>query len=227
MPNPTTRPIAQAALRPPARRRARCALRVWLVCIIPGLALAQAPPATLGEAVTEWVRGNWASPVYCRIGGETIQGIRRVLVSPAKRPLPGRTELELQFVDMQVDDAERCFDVIGNEIPNLMGRIQLRFNGTSHAETVRRDFERAIKRDRGFPFEVVEGRLNVQIVSPDGKAERVLDLKGTPAWIRVAAPGSDAARAMAEFASPRKLELEITRPDGSTWRLPLFLAERR
>jgi len=177
--------------------------------------------------VTEWSRGNWASPVFCRIGGETVRGIRRVLIEPARNALPGRTELDVRFVDMQVDDAERCFDVIGTEIPNLTGRIQLRFNGTSHSETVRRDFERALRRDRGFEFDVVHGRLGVHVVAPGEPVRRVQDMKGTQAWIRTPGPSSDATRALAEFASRRKLELEITEPDGTSYRLPLFLTEQR
>lgn len=227
-----TRSHHPLATRPRDRRVRALAALLGLglglgVFVAAGPASSQAPPATLGQAITEWVRGNWASPVYCRIDGDTVRGIRRVLVSPARDALPGRTELELQFIDMQVDDADRCFDVIGNEIPNLTGRIQLRFNGTSHSETVRRDFERALKRDRGFAFDVVEGHVKAQIVSSEDGREEVVDLKGAPVWIRIAAPGTDAARALAEFASPRKLELEITPSDGPTWRLPLFLTERR
>jgi len=197
-----------------------------LLCTASHDAAAQAPPS-LGEAVTEWARGNWASPVYCRIGGETVRGIRRVLIEPARDPMPGRTELEVRFIDMQVADAERCFDLVGTEVPNLVGKVQLRFNGTSHPETVQRDFERALRRDRGFAFDVVRGRLRVEIVGPGDNRGRVDDLARTGAWLRVPARGSDGERALSEFASPRKLELEFSVENGATYRLPLFLTEQR
>ncbi len=192
-----------------------------------------APPAhaqsspSLGEAVTEWSRGNWASPVYCRIGGETVRGIRRVLIEPARNPMPGRTELEIRFIDMQVADADRCFDLVGTEVPNLIGKLQVRFNGTSHPETVARDIERALRRDRGFAFEVTRGALRVEIVAKGEHEGRVADLVGSEAWLRRPARASDAERALAEFRSPRKLELEISAGEGVTYRLPLFLTEQR
>jgi len=128
---------------------------------------------------------------------------------------------------MQVDDADRCFDVVGNEVPNITGRLQLRFNGTSHPETVMKDFSRALRRDRGFAFEVVKGRLRLQHVTPGEKREQVVSMQDTEAWIRRPAPGSDGARSLSEFASPRKLEIEISLPEGPTYRLPLFLTESR
>ncbi len=209
----------------PLARAAVLAL-LAVVAAAPLAAHAQSPPS-LGEAVTAWSRGNWASPVFCRIGGETVRGIRRVLIEPARNPIPGRTELELRFIDMQVADAERCFDVVGTEVPNLVGKLQLRFNGTSHPETVQRDFERALRRDRGFAFEVVRGRLRVEIVGPGENPGGVSDFAGTEAWLRLPARSSDAERALAEFRSPRKLELEIATKGGATYRLPLFLTEHR
>jgi hypothetical protein len=214
----------------PPRFYARSALFTLLVglplLVAASVASAQAPP-TLGEAITEWARGNWASPVFCKIGGQTVRGIRRVLIDPPQRPFPGRTELDVQFVDMDVDDAERCFDLVGTEIPNLTGKLKLRFNGTSHPETVRQDFERALKRDRGFVFSVRHGRVERQIVKPGENESSIISLKDTEAWIRRPAPGSDAAHALAEFESRRKLEIEISVPEGPSYVLPLFLMEPR
>lgn len=235
-PDPTTGDPTPRACRPrraaPPTRRARplAWAAPWALLFLASAwapaASAQAGPS-LGDAVTAWARGNWASPVFCRIGGETVRGIRRVLVEPARNPVPGRTELELRFVDMQVSDAERCFDLVGTEVPNLVGKLQLRFNGTSHPETVVRDFERALRRDRGFAFGVVRGHLRVEPVGPGEDAGRVEDFARGSAWLRVPAPSSDAERALADFRSPRKLELEISAPEGETIRLPLFLADDR
>jgi len=206
-------------------RSALAALAAVLLASPPDAAGQSAP--SLGDTVTIWARGNWASPVYCRIDGETVRGIRRVLIDPARNPLPGRTELELRFVDMQVDEAERCFDLVGSELPNLVGKLQLRFNGTSHPETVERDFQRALRRDRGFAFEVVRGRLRVEPVEPGEDGGRVEDFAGREAWLRRPAPASDSERALADFRSPRKLELELQTPGGETLRLPLFMTDTR
>ncbi len=208
------------------------ALRSMLFPLLFAAALSASPARaqgapSLGDAITAWARGNWASPVFCRIGDETVRGIRRVLIEPAKNPLPGRTEIEIRFIDMQVADAERCFDVVGTEVPNLIGKLQTRYNGTSHPETAQRDFERALKRERGFEFEVVRGRLRVEIVGPGEPPARVEDFAGATAWLRQPARSSDAERALAEFRSPRKLELEITTREGTVVRLPLFLTEQR
>ena len=187
---------------------------------------AQAP-AGLGDAVTSWARGTWASPVFCRIDGETVRGIRRVLIEPARHVAPGQTVLSVQFVDMQVDDAERCFDLVGHDLPNLIGKLQLRFNGTSHPETFQRDFERAIKRDRGFELDITKGVLQVKPVGPEAGAPVQASFRGGEAWLREPARASDSERALADFDSPRKLEIDIRGPDGQSQVLPLFLLDLR
>ena len=189
---------------------------------------AQAPgPPTLGDVVTSWARGAWAAPVFCRIDGETVRGIRRVLIGPERNALPGRTQLEIQFVDMDVANAERCFDMIGTEVPNLTGKVKLRFNGTSHAETVQRDFQRALKKDRGFAFDVPDGRLLVEEVSLEPPPPQRIRLRGGKAWLREPRKSSDSGRSLAEFENRRKLELTLETPDGVTWVLPLVLLEMR
>lgn len=205
-------------------RALACAGLAWL--LVP--AAHAAPPTTLGEAVASWARGTWASPVYCRIGGETVRGIRRVLIQPSKDAAPGQTVLRMQFVDMQVGDAERCFDLVGNDLPNLVGKLQLRFNGTSHSEMIQRDFERAIKKDRGFGFAVLGGGLRVEPVGPGaGRGPAQVSFRGGEAWLREPARASDSERALADFDSPRKLELDVRAQDGTHQILPLFLLDVR
>jgi len=223
---------AHGPRRPRALRRRVAAPRALLLvaaALSPLLAPAvqAAPPATLGDAVASWARGTWASPVYCRIDGETVRGIRRVLIQPSKDVAPGQTVVTVQFVDMQVDDAERCFDLVGNDLPNLIGKLQLRFNGTSHSEMIQRDFERAIKKDRGFAFTIVGGGLRVTPVGPSAGETTQASFRGGEAWLREPARASDPERALADFDSPRKLELEVVAPDGMRQVLPLFLLEVR
>jgi len=226
---PTPRHGRPDRLAPARRRGFALSLAFAFAGIAWGLvpAASAAPPTTLGEAVAAWARGTWASPVYCRIGGETVRGIRRVLIEPSKDVAPGQTVLGVQFVDMQVDDAERCFDLVGHDLPNLVGKLQLRFNGTSHGEMIQRDFERAIKKDRGFEFVVLGGGLRVEPVGPAKGEPAKVSFKGGEAWLRQPARASDSERALADFDSPRKLELDVRTQDGTRQTLPLFLLDVR
>jgi hypothetical protein len=197
-----------------------------LLLLVGTAAVAQGPP-TLGDMVVNWGRGQWASPVYCKIDGKTVRGIRRVILRPAQNPGHGRPALDVQFVDMKVEDATRCFDLLGDDVLNVIGRVQLRFNGTSHPETVTRDFKRALQRDRGFEFDTPVGVLQVTQVGETPSNTQQMNYRGGTASLRTIARASDHERSLADFESPRKLVLTLTPKGGVSLEVPLFLTELR
>lgn len=203
-------------------------LRRWppvLVALLPSLAAAQAGP-DLNALVIDWAQGRYASPVMCQIGAETVRGIRRILLtadsSDGRGPL-----LAVQFVDMQVEDASRCFNSTGEEQPNLLGKVQLRLPGRPHPETAMRDFKLAIRRHKGFDLEIVGGVLKVQPVSLPPSAPRTIDFRGGRAGLHMVLPATDAARELADFPSPRKAVLALEAKSGMRLVFPIFLASAR
>ena len=125
---------------------------------------AQAPQRfSMNALALDWLRGNYASPVVCRIAGGVHRGLRRILIEPgpkATRPAVG----VVQFVDLEVGDAERCFTEIGGATPNITGELKIRHPANRPRDTAMRDFKVEIKRRRGFDFDIISGRLAFQQV---------------------------------------------------------------
>ncbi len=210
----------------------RLAVRIYqrhmaglLAILLPATATGQSPP-DLNALVIEWARGHYASPVLCEVAGNTIRGIRRILVTPETSARRERVTA-VRFIDMQVDDASRCFNTVGQSIPNVVGVVRMRLPGRPHPETAARDFKLAIRRDRGFEFEIVDGALRLDVVGTTPASTRTVDFRGGRAWLRVVFPATDAARELAEFRSPRKVLLELQAKDTTRLSFPIFIAAPR
>jgi len=197
---------------------------------LPVQAPARAQAPDVNDLVIEWATGRFASPVTCEIDGELVHGIRRVIMRP-RHTLGRRTRLAVHFIDMRPDGATRCIDAKGDDQPNVLGKLLLELPGIPHPETATRDFKRALQREKGFDLAVTEGILKLQDVAVPPAEPRLVDFHGGKASLRLVLPATDADRALAPFASPRKLVLEVVGPEGDdeggrTERieLPLFLA---
>ena len=196
------------------------------VLATPTGARADAGPNDLNALAIEWARGHYASPLFCEIDAKPVRGLRRVLIVPGP-PNRSSPSAWIRFVDMKIERATRCFDATGAAIPNVIGKIEVQLPGRSHPETARRDLKLALRRERGFAFNVLAGALRVQEVGAGEAGAQVVDFRGGSAKLHRIAPASDEARELAEFHSPRTVLLELRAHDGTTLRFPLFMLEVR
>jgi len=189
-------------------------------CLIPFAASPQAEP-TLNDLVAQWSRGSFRSPLMCEVEGELLRGVRRVLIRTEKFA-SNDPQTSLELIDLDPGQATRCMDATGRQVPNLSGKLQLRRDGHRHPETARRDFKRALKQDKAFEFRIVSGNLRVQAVALPPAESRLLDFQGGRARLSLLFPATDAARALKDFPSGRKLVLTLESRSGEVFVLPLF-----
>jgi len=202
-------------------RRGVAALAVALLAA--GPASAQRGP-DLNTLALDWSRGRYLSPLICEIEGELVRGGRRLLIAPGPRHARPPVN-RLRFLDLDAEDASRCFNELGGDEPNVEGDLQFRLEGIAHPETARRDFAAAMRREGGFTFHVPEGRLRIQEVGSE--ESRVVDFRGGSVRLARVAPGSDDARRLGDLKGLRTLVLELEGPDGMRLRFPLLMTELR
>jgi hypothetical protein len=182
--------------------------------------------ATVADMALDWSRGRFASPLICELEGELVRGLRRVLITPGpshERPRVNR----IVFVDLEVDEASRCFAELVGDVPNVTGSIQIHLLSSRRSDTARRDFREWLRRKRGFEFRIAAGGLKLQPVTQPPSPARGVDFRGGHASLRTLEPGSDDSRLLAPFPSPRKLLLELTARDGTKLSFPLYMTDLR
>lgn len=188
--------------------------------LIPGPAHSQSGPA-LDDLIAQWASGSFRSPLLCEIDGELVRGVRRVLIRA--RPQPGRPPVvAAEFVDLDPGMATRCIDSTGAPVPNLVGRLELRRGGHRHPETAMRDFKRRLKQDKGFTYSIFQGELKIQEIRQPGAEPRMVNFQGGSLTLSLVFPATDAARALADFESSRKLVLTLESGEAERIVLPLF-----
>ncbi len=203
-------------------------IRAWLLAVAMGLrssaVLGQgAAEPDLNRLALDWARGEFASPVICVIDGKATRGIRRVRIAKGpshRRPAVARIE----FNDLDASEAERCFTELEERVPNITGWVDIRLPGPRRPDTAARDFSATLRRQGGFEFSIVSGQLQLVDVGSEGSSPRVVDFRGGKLRLHRVRPGSDDARLLGEFASTRKLTLELEAKDGAGIRMPLGLA---
>ncbi len=183
--------------------------------------IAQTGPS-LDGLVAQWSAGSFRSPLMCELDGELVRGVRRVIIR--SRAMPGNApETSIEFVDVQAGEATRCLDATGVPVPNLSGRLELkRPGGHRHPETAKRDFKRALRQEKGFTYQIRSGVLAVQAVESPPAKPQLRDFQGGTLTLSLVYPATDAARALAEFRSGRKLLLTLESRDDREIILPLF-----
>jgi hypothetical protein len=182
---------------------------------------AQDHAVTLPDLALRWSAGHFASPLICQLDGEPLRGLRRIVIAPA----PARVQPpanRVRFVDLEVEEASRCFTELAGDTPNVTGSLLIRLPGRHSTETVERDFREALRRARGFEFGIAGGVLQIQAVTQPASPVRAVDFSGGRAELREVREGSDIARLLAPFRSPRKLMLELTARDGTELSFPLY-----
>lgn len=197
-----------------------------LICfavLAPLPAQAQSPRLSLNDLALDWIRGEYASPLLCSINGKPERGIRRIEIEPLPSS-QAATRGRIRFLDIEADEATRCFTELGALAPNLLGEIEIRNVSTKPRATARRDFKAELRRNKGFEFDIVDGQLTVvEVRAGDDRIEEV-DLKGGHVRVALIRRGSDTARVLAGLGNRRHLLLEIKGPSGFEIRLPLAMS---
>ncbi|MBW2295564.1 MAG: hypothetical protein JRG89_21465 [Deltaproteobacteria bacterium] len=188
---------------------------------------AQAPGAmSLNDLVVAWIQGNYATPLFCKIDGEAQRGLRRILIETRPSKSPPREAL-VRFVDLEAEEATRCFTEIGGSSPNITGELVVRHPTIKPRDTAMRDFKAELRRKRGYDLEIISGRLLVSEVGVEAKAPESLDFRGGQMRVRLLRPGSDGVRLLESLPSPRKVTLEFETRTGRVFSFPASLARPR
>ncbi|MCP5039409.1 MAG: hypothetical protein GY944_00180 [bacterium] len=208
--------------------RARMLAVAGLALLLAGASSGQTQPAapggaSLNELVIEWMRGNYASPLVCMIDGKPQRGLRRILAQRAPRERQHSRGV-VRFVDLEAENATRCFTEIGGPTPNITGELEVRHPVTKRRDTAMRDFKTELKRKRGFELDIVSGRLELVMIGGDREPE-TLELRGGKLRIHLLRTGSDAMRLLQDLPSPRKVVIEIESKSGRVLSFPASLAK--
>jgi hypothetical protein len=188
-------------------------------------AWAQLPGATsLNDLVLAWMQGNYATPLYCKIDGKAQRGLRRILIERDSRKSQPAQAL-VRFVDLEAEDAARCFTEIGGSSPNITGELVVQHPTTKLRDTALRDFKVELRRRRGYELEIVSGRLLVSEIGVTAAAAESLDFRGGTMRIHLLRPSSDGIRLLEALPSPRKVRLEFETRKGRTLSFAASLAK--
>jgi hypothetical protein len=197
---------------------------VRALCALP-LALVLAG-ATAGQGVRElafaWAEGDFRAPLTCLVEGTPREALRRVRIHPGPRSA-ARPALRITFFDLEAPPETRCTRFSGEAEPNVVGTLELVWDGRTRPDTGEVDFRNALRRDGGFAFKIAAGRLRVGPVEAGRAGERVVDFAGGVARVSELPEASDAARRLEAFGGERQLALELTGPEGT--RLAFDLVE--
>lgn len=184
-------------------RRAGVLALGWFVAALPAAAAAQG----LRDRALAWVQGDFRAPLVCVLEGNPRQALRRVRIHPAPRnALPA---VRITFQDLEAPPGTTCGGFSNPDEPNVIGALELIFEGRSQPDTGEVDFRNALRHDGGFTFRIRTGRLRVGPVGESGSALQSLDYTGGTARVHSVVRGSDAARRLAVFGSERQLQLEL------------------
>lgn len=188
---------------------------------------AQAPGAmSLNDFVLAWMQGNYATPLYCKIDGESQRGLRRILIGAgSKKSLP--RDGVVRFVDLEAESATRCFTEIGGSSPNITGELVVRHPTIKIRDTAMRDFKSELRRMRGFELDIISGELLVSEIGTDSTPAESLEFRGGKMRVHVLRPGSDGMRLLQSLPSPRKVKLEFETRTGRIFSFPASLAKPR
>lgn len=169
----------------------------------------------------DWARGTFGAPLVCEVEGSPLRAVRRVTIAPETGSDRGPMD-RIHFPDPEAPGATRCFSELGADEPLVSGALLISLPGRSRPDTARYDLESALKRQRGFDFDVREGKLAVRGWGPGQEEPTTVDFAGGVARLHLVQPGSDAERLLRSFTSKRKLVLSLEAKDGTVLRFHLF-----
>jgi hypothetical protein len=181
---------------------------------------------TLSDLSLRWAEGEFASPLICQIDGRPMRGIRRISIAPPDRP-ERPPVMRITFTDLETENASRCFTELAGDVPNVLGWIHIRLPGRHRTDTAQRDFRDALRRKRGFEFDITSGKVGIQPVTQPPTDVKLHRFTGGKARLIVIEPGSDSAKLLGGFPTPRKLLLELENRGGAKLSFPLYVPEAK
>jgi hypothetical protein len=204
----------------------RCGRAAWVLAALafPAAAPAQPQGPDLNTLALLWTRGDFRAPLVCEIDGEARRGFRRIQVGAGPQGLQPPAN-RVRFHDLEVPPGSRCIAEARGPVPNVSGSLTFRRRGPSRVDTARHDFEQKLRREGGFDFEVLGGRLRAG-PSEDPAAAREIEMKGGRVRFVEVERGSDAWRRLVEFPG-RRLRLLVEAPDGTALEFDLVDLEPR
>ena len=183
---------------------------LWLIAGgLPALASNQG----VRELALAWALGDYRAPLVCVLDGAAHEALRHVRIAPG-RPTDSPSALRLTFHDLDAPSGIACTGVAGEPEPNVVGTLELTFDGRSRPDTGDVDFRNALRREGGFRFRVATGHLRVGPAGAPTAELADVDFAAGIAEIRSIPPTSDAARRLATFGSERQRELKLTAAEG-------------
>ncbi len=194
-----------------------------LVCAVAlGLAArdarAQSPgmpgaPIDLNLLALDWARGQFRAPMICQVDGAARQVLRPVVIAPGTLGA-SPPQNRIQFPDSDAPGVAHCTSETGTPEPRVGGALIITIRGRSRPDTVQRDFDVTMKRDHGFEYEILSGKLRIAVFGEPDAPAREVDFTGGKASFRLVELGSDAERILADFPGRQGYTLELSAPEG-------------
>jgi hypothetical protein len=148
---------------------------LWLAAVlIPTLA----PGQGVRDLALAWALGDYRAPLACVLDGTARQALRRVRIHPG-RP-SDRPSVRLNFHDLEAPPGISCSSMSGEPEPNVVGELELVFEGRSRPDTGEVDFRNALRREGGFTFRVSSGRLRIGAAGATPAELAAVDLPAGP-----------------------------------------------
>jgi hypothetical protein len=179
----------------------------WLAAALPASAQPREP--TLAELSLMWAAGDWAAPVVCPLPEGPRRVARAVRIEPP-RETGHRPSHWVRIAPLGVGGV-RCTNELGQEEPDLEGRLRIALPGRWRPDNARLDLQQALRRSGGFRFEVLEGKVTVR----GSEGTRGVELGGGTAELTEVVPGSDAARMLGELGDTPRRTLALEARDGT------------
>ena len=196
----------------------------WLLAVA-GIPLLASAGEGLRDLALAWVVGDYRAPLVCVLDGTARQALRRVRIQPGRSP--DRPSVLLTFHDLEAPSGISCGGLSGQAEPNVVGVLELVFEGRSQPDTGEVDFRNALRRDGGFNFRVAAGRLRIGAAGAATAELENVDFAGGAAEVRSVPPGSDTARGLATFGGERERQLSVTAASGKALAFDLVELPRR
>lgn len=170
-------------------------------------------PVDLNLLALDWARGQFRAPMVCQVDGAPRQVLRPVLIAPGTLGV-APPQNRIQFPDSEAPGVTRCTSETGTPERRVGGTLHITIRGRSRPDTVQRDFDATMRRDRGFEYEIVSGRLRIGTFGEPDAPLREVDFTGGKASFRLVESGSDAERILADFPGRQGYTLEVSAPEG-------------
>ncbi len=175
----------------------------------------------LPELALGWTLGDWRAPLVCEIEGSAHRALRRVRITPGPRGAH-RSMTRVAFFDLEAPPGTRCHDELGHDEPNVVGQLALTLEAHHRPDTAQHDFQEALRREGGFTFSIVSGRLHLGAADARPEAMPQVDFKGGTAEVRTVRRGTDTWRRLADFPAQRKVVMTLVAPEGTRLELDLI-----